>query len=320
MIVKAWTKPMEFGGLTFFLTTGPGSATLPGARGFPAVLPVNVPDAEIFWKGYRLYLDFAEKIVDAGGFGFGDIIPQGDNTYVLVSTIMLPGLTTAQTRDFVSPLFEAYRTAGINIPTNYRTGLAPYAQQGTGVTPTSFPGSPADRLFISRLLPRSLWSNATRLSLVMETNRKTAEMGYRVTTRAYAPTSQAAGYPGNTTAAVNPAMRNMVIHCVIFKQEPVDILTPTEFLSEHGRLRARVNLLRDLTPDSGTYFNEADILEPGWQDSFWGAHYPRLLSIKKAVDPWNLFWAPHTVGSEGWEVRTSHGQPTQNGPLCQIGR
>jgi hypothetical protein len=280
-------------------------------------LPINVPDTETFWKGYRLYLDFALKVVDAGGFGFGDVNPQGNNTFVFVSTIMMPGMTSAQTRDFIAPLFDAYRAVGINITASYRTGIAPYAQQGTGVTPTSFPASPADRLFITRLLPRSLWANATRLGLVTDANRKTAEMGYRVTTRAYGPTAEAAGYPGNSTSAVNPAMRNMVIHCVTFKQEPVDVITPAEFLSEHARLRGRINVLRDLTPDSGTYFNEADRLEPGWQDSFWGVHYPRLVKVKKAADPWNLFWAPNTVGSEDWEVKTANGVPSQDGPLCR---
>ena len=315
-MVKAWPGSTNLGGITFFFTTGPGTSTIPGARGVPAVLPIDVP-TETFWKGYRLYLEFAKKVVDAGGFGFGDVNPQGNDTYVFVGTILMPGMTTAQTRELIAPLFESLRAVGISVPDNYRTGTTPYAQQGTGVTPNTFPGAPADRVFITRLLPRQLWANATRLDLVAETNRKTAEMGYRVTTRAYGPTAEAAGYPGNSTSAVNPAMRNMVIHCVIFKQEPVDVITPAEFLSEHARLRARVNLLRDQTPESGTYFNEADRLEPGWQDAFWGHHYPRLVDIKKSVDPWNLFWAPNTVGSEGWEVKTATGLPTQDGPLCR---
>lgn len=122
-------------------------------------------------------------------------------------------------------------------------------------------------------------------------------------------------YLGNTSA-VNPAMRNKVIHCVTFKQDPVDVLSPAEFRAEHAELRARINKLVRLTSESGSYFNEADILEPDWQRSFWGKHYPRLLKIKREVEPWGLFWAPKTVGSEEWEVITTDGLATQNGPLC----
>jgi hypothetical protein len=319
MVVKAYPGSVNLGGISWFFTTGPGQSTLPSARGFPAVVPINT-DIETFWKGARLSLEYALKVVNTGGFGFGDVTPSGNDTYVFVGTIMMPNMTTTQTREFIAPLFEAYRAVGINISSDSRTGIQPYAQQGTGVTPTSFPGSPADKLFISRLLPRQLWTNGTRLDQIIAANRQSVEMGYRVTTRQYGPSAEAAGYPGDS-AAVNPAMRNMVVHCVTFEPDPVDVLmmTPAEFLSKHARLRARVNVLRDLTPESGTYFNEADRLEPGWQDAFWGYHYPRLLKIKKAVDPWNLFWAPNTVGGEGWAVMQPDGLPTQDGPLCQTG-
>ncbi|KAH8769557.1 hypothetical protein BGZ57DRAFT_987025 [Hyaloscypha finlandica] len=41
-----------------------------------------------------------------------------------------------------------------------------------------------------------------------------------------------------------------------------------------------------------------------------------VAQIKKKTDPWGLFWAPTTVGSEVWEVITADGLPTQNGPPC----
>lgn len=320
MVVKAWPKETRLGGLTFYLTTGSGKVTIPSARGYPPPPPVHVPDPETFWKAYRIYLAFTRQIVDTGrGFGFGDVNPQGNNTFVLVGTMMLPDFPADKIRDFYMPLFDSFREIGINVTQPPRHAFLPYAQPGNGVTPTSFPGSPADLLFISRLLPRTLWGagNESRLDAVAAVNRQNAEMGYRVTLRAYGPSAEAAGYPGNSTSAVNPSMRNMVIHCVTFKQEPVDVLSPEDFRAEHAKLRGRINELVKLTPESGSYFNEADILEPDWRTSFWGGHYPRLLEIKKAVDPWGLFWAPTTVGHDEWEVVTEHGLPTQNGALCR---
>ncbi|KAJ6602760.1 hypothetical protein DFH09DRAFT_1125481 [Mycena vulgaris] len=40
-------------------------------------------------------------------------------------------------------------------------------------------------------------------------------------------------------------------------------------------------LLRDITPGSGAYFNEGDLYETNHEESFWGPNYPALLAIKK---------------------------------------
>jgi len=63
---------------------------------------------------------------------------------------------------------------------------------------------------------------------------------------------------------------------------------------------AAMKIIRDATPGAGSYVNEADYFEPGWQQSFWGENYPRLLQIKREVDPDGLFWCHHCVGSEAW--------------------
>jgi hypothetical protein len=76
--------------------------------------------------------------------------------------------------------------------------------------------------------------------------------------------------------------------------------------------------IRVVTPGGGAYINEADRLEPNWQQSFFGANYPRLLGIKRETDLWGVFWAPTTVDSEAWEVRTADGLAMQDGPLCRV--
>jgi len=40
---------------------------------------------------------------------------------------------------------------------------------------------------------------------------------------------------------------------------------------------------------TGAYGNEADVMEPDFREVFWGNNYPRLLKIKKEVDPEDLF-------------------------------
>jgi FAD/FMN-containing dehydrogenase len=58
--------------------------------------------------------------------------------------------------------------------------------------------------------------------------------------------------------------------------------------------------LKAVAPEGGCYVAESDFFEPQWQKSYWGANYPRLLSIKSKYDPSGLFFVHHGVGSEGW--------------------
>jgi hypothetical protein len=47
---------------------------------------------------------------------------------------------------------------------------------------------------------------------------------------------------------------------------------------------------------------QANMNEPNWQETFWGANYAKLLAIKKARDPNNVFWCFPCVGSETMKV------------------
>jgi hypothetical protein len=70
----------------------------------------------------------------------------------------------------------------------------------------------------------------------------------------------------------------------------------------------------DGSPVSGSYWNEADVADPEWQVSHWGAaNYARLLSVKDAYDPAGLFVCHHCVGSERW---TPDGNCRVNGTLA----
>jgi len=60
------------------------------------------------------------------------------------------------------------------------------------------------------------------------------------------------------------------------------------------------NEIRKLAPDAGSYVSESDYFEPDWQGSFWGSNYSRLAEVKRQVDPDDLFFVHHGVGSEGW--------------------
>ena len=52
---------------------------------------------------------------------------------------------------------------------------------------------------------------------------------------------------------------------------------------------------------SGSYSNEADVLEPNFRVTFYGRNYARLERIKAAYDPNDLFIVPVGVRSEFWD-------------------
>jgi hypothetical protein len=66
----------------------------------------------------------------------------------------------------------------------------------------------------------------------------------------------------------------------------------------YQNITAKTDVLRKLAPETGAYFNEADVNEPDWQQAFFGDNYAQLLNIKRNVDPRNLFWCRQCVGSE----------------------
>jgi hypothetical protein len=52
-----------------------------------------------------------------------------------------------------------------------------------------------------------------------------------------------------------------------------------------------------------TYLKEATVMEPDWQESFYGEYDPRLSEIKKKWDLKAMFYATTTIGSVRWKVK-----------------
>lgn len=63
---------------------------------------------------------------------------------------------------------------------------------------------------------------------------------------------------------------------------------------------------------SGAYVNYIDPLLPGWREMYYGAHYERLLNIKKRVDPDGFFSFQQAVGSD---FEPSVSEPLDLSPL-----
>jgi hypothetical protein len=105
-------------------------------------------------------------------------------------------------------------------------------------------------------------------------------------------------------SAVLPAWRTAKTH-IAAVQIWDDSLSAPDVLAFRRNFTATVRpVLSNLAggPSSGSYSNEADVLEPNFQVTFYGSNYACLESIKAIYDPNDLFIVPTGVRSEYWDA------------------
>ncbi|KAF8163701.1 hypothetical protein B0H34DRAFT_672644 [Crassisporium funariophilum] len=90
------------------------------------------------------------------------------------------------------------------------------------------------------------------------------------------------GFKGSdgTDTSVTPTWRESLYQIVLVNAWFVDA-TLADREAAYARSTKAVDFIRAITPDSGSYLNEADIHEPDYKVSFWGGNYDKLAQIKK---------------------------------------
>ncbi|KAI0892379.1 FAD-binding domain-containing protein [Annulohypoxylon nitens] len=300
-IYKAY-PPISVTSSSLQLMLSPTSAPGPGV----------VTDADTFWQGVGAYYRFAAQILDAGGYGFSYIYPGANNTFRFTTSSSFLDTTPSTVFAFMQPLYTTLTNLSINITNPTIRGSSIYGSRGVGIGP-----APGNTRYRSRLLPRANWEDDTLWNTTLSAIRRATEAGFVNDFYFHgtltSPTLSAAGWPANTTSAVNPAWRQNRMHAMLMDA------APAQSAERDAMFRVYMDLLRNASPGAGAYMNEGDPGEPDWQQAFYGTNYGSLLEVKRARDPWNLFWAPTTVGSEGWAVRSVDGyKESQNGRLCRV--
>ena len=98
--------------------------------------------------------------------------------------------------------------------------------------------------------------------------------------------------------AMNPAWNNALSHLIVVEGWPDGIAQSVIDSVYRDITEKKIQPLRDLSHETGAYFNECDSYEPDWQKAFFGENYERLLAVKKRVDPESVLWCRRCVGSE----------------------
>jgi len=112
-------------------------------------------------------------------------------------------------------------------------------------------------------------------------------------------------------SALNPAWRNTLTHLIVASPFGDNASQATINHVYSDITRRKTEALRQLSPDTGAYFNEGDSYEPEWQGAFWGERYWMLRGVKRRADPKNVLWCRRCVGSEALVE-------TKDGRLCEV--
>ncbi|KAI0128340.1 FAD binding domain-containing protein [Xylariales sp. AK1849] len=101
--------------------------------------------------------------------------------------------------------------------------------------------------------------------------------------------------------AVHPVWRSMAYSLIISVY--TDPAASPDLLSRaNAEVITGQDVLRRLTPGSGTYINEATLEPDYWKDDFYGPNYPKLLEVRNKYDPDVVLYGPAVVGSDYWTV------------------
>jgi hypothetical protein len=116
----------------------------------------------------------------------------------------------------------------------------------------------------------------------------------------------------NKANAVLPAWRQPLVSTTLTTEWSFDPADWDKMLANQRLMTYDIMpAIEAVTPGSGSYMNEADFQQPGFQEAFFGSNYNSLLCIKRKYDPEGFFYATKAVGSERWSVGN-------DGRMCQV--
>jgi FAD/FMN-containing dehydrogenase len=298
MTVKVYPK-MTFSGVTWTITTGPDT---------------NNTD-DVFWQAMYAYWRKFPDYADQGSYGYSDIFPRGPAgsgagyTWTM-NPWLVPGMALADFQAMVQPLLDEWTALGFDFtPVFFEHDN--FYDAWTRHFPTESVANSNLRT-ASRLFPRANWANETLREAMFDAVRSVVEDGSALIQYNMNPAQP----QGSPDAAANTHWRDAVWYGIMGASW-ADGLTQDQF--EDVQKMITLDWMARLRPyGPGGYLNEGDVMEPDFGDAFYGTNYPRLLQLKRQIDPYDVFWAPTAVGSDRWRVQNQGWLTLQTGKLCKV--
>ncbi|CAK43437.1 restculine oxidase precursor [Aspergillus niger] len=285
----------------------------------------DTPNAEAFWAAFQSYLDNFEDFVNAGTYGYYFLGSSGaekgeassgetDYNFRMVSFVA-PNMTVPETQNLLKPWFDTLNSLNVSFTPIYSHADNFYEVWEEDNFPLETGGLDIYKL-ASRLLPRNVFENQDLRNRNFLAQKDAVDKGLFI--MGFHISGKGSAVEPPTNIAVLPAWRDALSHVIVatewdFTSSWETVYNSSLFVTDW------MDALREISPDSGAYMNEGDLLEPNFQQAFYGANYPRLYELKQKYDPTGLFFALTAVGSEDWEVQVTDPLPyswNNNGRLC----
>jgi len=307
------------GGGTFGVVTSMVVKAYPDLGATTATFSIDAGSMDLtndtFWAAFDAFFSHFPRFVKAGAYSYIHTFP-GPKPVLNIGPFFAPGKNVAEVEDLTAPFLDDLKGLGIDLQPNWTEYKGFHEAWGA-----SFPLELVEGVRFassSRLWPRGNWDDGgPKFRAMMDAIRYGVERGYVLNGFHFSPTVEAAGV-GIDDSAVNPAWRDTYCHLIAGMAWDEGLTAEEQMDMRHDFTNVHMKKWRDASPGAGSYMNEADRLEPNFQQSFFGSHYEKLLSIKKKYDPEDLMWAVTAVGSDSWAVKSVDGLPNENGKLCRV--
>ncbi|KAJ5681673.1 uncharacterized protein N7477_001613 [Penicillium maclennaniae] len=268
----------------------------------------NGTSAKTWWKLIASTHKEMAKIQDAGVMGY---YTAGVSPYSFQYTMFQPNTTNTSSIDrLIGPLTKHVQKHNETVQYSSFTNLLPTWYAIEKIAPVGGDAGLNRGVRATRLIPRRAVEDTDSLAKTFEIiGERNEAFADGVSSPSISGTMTISHKPVDN--ALNPAWRDATVHLISSVQWN-DLLPASDARKAIGTVTNVTGYaMRQLAPDSGVYYNEANPWEPAWQWAFWGPNYPRALSIKQKYDPDNLLWCHHCVGSE---ALMQH----DNGSLCPV--
>lgn len=280
-------------------------------------LDASTNGVDAFWKGTNRFFGEFLTWSDAGVYSFF-IMGNTPSPFLNMAYLFAPNHTLESYTKLVTPFFDYLQANNITLTTPHKSVAHEtfYSAYQAAWGSNNFPIGLDNSLPANRIVPRINFEkkyNETFSLIKKHVSSGKHFLGYHKAPAKY----------GNIDNAVSPAWRECAMFFVTSSNKSLDHSSPEALAIANKDLQENIlQPWRDISQVSeggGTYLNEASVMEPDWQESFYGGYYEKLSEIKKKWDPKDVFYATTAVGSERWEVRDGEqGVQTQNGRLCRV--
>ncbi|KAB8279118.1 hypothetical protein BDV30DRAFT_222328 [Aspergillus minisclerotigenes] len=246
------------------------------------------------------------KLQDEGLHGYYTM--SGSPKSFVVTLLQYNEPNTTSTKRLLEPLLELLNAANSSATHSLAMKWVPSWYTLLKNVPMSGSTGSSHSVTASRLIPRRSLENADLLAQVLETVASPNNVPDGVSNPSISGTMTSSRK--SVDNALNPAWRETAVHFIASQSWDDTVSEVVANRVTEDMTYKRGYALRQLAPDAGAYFNEANFHEPNWQWSLFGSNYPRLQSIKEKYDPNHILWCPNCVGSESWALQ-------DNGTLCR---